>query len=142
MAIGLGDLAAKNKVSGQKVGELTRVSPAENNLIKEEKSEAPSSNRQSQQRPWEAKLQAQKSAVASLALKKAGEVTIKNEQCARELRKSFTSAQKELELQMYIENREKEFLNMDNSKDINSSRGRIKTHRSFLKRLRDSLFRS
>ncbi|AYF45255.1 MULTISPECIES: hypothetical protein [Halobacteriovorax] len=142
MAIGLGDLAAKNKVATQKVGEVRKTSPINNDLLKNHNEATEKNNRQNQLRPWEAKSQAQKSTVASLAVKKASEVAMKNEAMARELRKSFTSAQKELELEMYIENREKEFLNMDNSRDLNKSRKRIHTHRSFLKRLRDSLFRS
>lgn len=130
MAIGLGDLAVKKKVPVSKVTEVAPVKPVQLD------------DRQQQQRPWEAKQQAQKSAVAGIAVKRAKEVVLKNEEMARQLRKSFTSAQKELELEMYIENREKEFLNIDNSKNMINSKERIKTHRSFLKRLRDSLFRS
>ena len=125
MAIGLSDLSVNKEIKKTPV-------------LKEEVID--SSANQKQQRPWDAKTQSQKSTVASLALKKAAEVSIKNDHQAHELRKNYIASEKELELNQYIENRQREFQNLDNSKKLHSSSGRIKTHRSLLKRLRDSLF--
>lgn len=131
MAIGLSDLAVKkDKIEVQQ-------EEIETPLIEEVILAEPVK----QQRPWEAKFQAQKSSVASRAVKKAQEVSMRNEQMAKELRKNFIDTEKELELNQYLENRAKEFENLDRSRKLHASRGRIKTHRSLLKRLRDSLFR-
>ncbi|MFG1499596.1 hypothetical protein ABMA70_05245 [Halobacteriovorax sp. XZX-3] len=124
MAIGLNDITAKKQAKKVEV-----VSAVEEVLEK-------------QQRPWDGKFQAQKSSVANQAVKRAREITAKNELHAKELRQNFTSAQKELEINQYIENREKEFVNLDSSKNMLKSRTRIKTQRSLFKRLRDSIFRS
>ncbi|EPZ51919.1 hypothetical protein M902_2298 [Bacteriovorax sp. BAL6_X] len=135
MAIGLNDLAAKKQT--KKVEAHPAVVAIENTDIvtTEEVMEK-------QQRPWEGKLQAQKSSVASLAVKRAREISAKNELHAKELRKNFTSAQKELEVNQYIENREKEFMDLDSSKQMLKTKNRIRTQRSLFKRLRDSIFRS
>ncbi|MFG1494333.1 hypothetical protein [Halobacteriovorax sp. ZH4_bin.1] len=137
MAIGLNDLTAKKQTK------KVEVTPA---VVAVEKVVAPDvsveDTLEKQQRPWEGKFQAQKSSVANQAVKRAREISVKNELHAKELRKSFTSAQKELEINQYIENREKEFVDLDSSKNMLKSKNRIKMQRSLFKRLRDSIFRS
>ncbi len=135
MAIGLNDLTAK------KQAKKVEVAPA---VVAVEEVVVATSEEvmEKQQRPWEGKFQAQKSSVANQAVKRAREISAKNELHAKELRKNFTSAQKELEINQYIENREKEFIDLDSSKNMLKSKNRIRTQRSLFKRLRDSIFRS
>ena len=95
MAIGLSDLSVNKEIKKTPV-------------LKEEVID--SSANQKQQRPWDAKTQSQKSTVASLALKKAAEVSIKNDHQAHELRKNYIASEKELELNQYIENHQDAFL--------------------------------
>ncbi len=132
MAIGLSDLNTKKEIKKKEVIIEEIITSEVENSIPNDK----------QQRPWEGITQSQKSTVASLALKKAKEVTQKNDEYAKSLRENFIDPQKELELKQYIDNREREFQTMHDTKHAIKTKKRIKTHRSFLKRLRLSLFGS